>query len=257
MVDHEVVHIAVASPPHPDEKLVNSIATVINKSPTHTRLLLASELPKIIAHAENPPTAEAIVKNLRNLGLEALAFPESDLHQLPKIFEAKTLEFKEKEAFFQDSTGAEKRLAVSDVFLILIGRVESSVEVARERSKSKFSWGRTIMLGGIPAWRRVKETTTEKSVQTEDFARLYDRKSAEPSVELRQHHLNYSFLGTERAASSVANFTTLMRRLREAFPEAVFDERLAKPMALAASSSWQDVELNCRLIYLFQAMRTE
>lgn len=254
MADYEVVHIAVDPPANPDEKLVSSVATVINKSPTYTRLLLAGEVPKIIAHADSPPVAESIVRNLRKLGLVAIACPDSELRRFPQIFEAQTLEFREKVALFRDSTGGEKRMAASDVFLILTGRVESSVEVETTRSRSKFSWGRTLLLGGIPAWRRVKETTTDKPTQTEDFARLYDRKSAEPGVELLQHHLNYSFLGAERAASSAMNFSTVVRRLREAFPEAIFDNRLSKPLALATSSSWQDAELNCRLIYLFHAM---
>jgi hypothetical protein len=254
MVDHEVVHIAVAPPARADEELVSSVAAVINKSASYTRLLLAGELPKIIAHAENPLAAEAIVKNLGALGLTALSCPDTELLQFSPIFEAQTLELGETEALFRDNTGAEKRMAANDVFLILVGRVESSMEVKTTRSRIKLSWGGTLLTGGIPVFRRVKQTTTDKSSQTEDFARLYGRKSAEPGVELRQHQLNYSFLGTERAASSVLNFSTLVRRLREAFPKAIFDERLARPLALAESSSWQDVELNCRLIYLFHAM---
>jgi hypothetical protein len=250
-MDYGVVHIALAPPAHPDEKLVSSVAAIINKSLSYTRLLLAGELPRIIAHADSPPTAESIVRNLRQLGLVALACPEAELRQFPQIFEAQTLEFSEKAATFRDSTGTQKRMAAGDVFLILIGRVESSVEVKTTKSRLKFSWGGTLLTGGIPVFRRVKETTTDKSSQTEEFARIYSRKSAEPGVELRQHHLNYSFLGAERAASAAMNFSTLVRRLRETFPEAIFDDRLAKPLA---STSWQDVELNCRLIYLFQAM---
>jgi hypothetical protein len=255
MVDYETVHIAIAPPAHPDEKLVSSVAVVINKSPTYTRLLLAGEVPKIIAHAENPPAAEAIIKSLGELGLVALACPDSELRQFSPIFEAQTLELSEQEALFRDNTGVEKRMAASDVFLILIGRVESSTEVKTTRSRIKFSWGGTLLTGGIPVFRRVKQTTTDKSSQAEDFARLYYRKSAEPGVELWQHDLNYSFLGAERAASSVLNFSTLVRRLREVFPEAIFDDRLSKPLVLADSSSWQDAELNCRLIYLFHAMQ--
>jgi hypothetical protein len=251
-MDNEVVHIAVAPPVHPDEKLVNSVAAIINKSFTYTRMLLAGELPRIIAHADSPPAAEAIIKTLRQLGLVALAFPDSELRQLPPIFAARTLEFGEKAVTFRDSAGTEKKVAADDVFLILIGQVESSLEVETTRTRSQFSLGRTLMLGGIPAWRKVEETTTERSSQTEDFARLYSSKSAEPAVELWQHQLNYSFLGAERGATSAVNFSTLVRRLREAFPEAIFDNRLAKPLALATTSSWQDVELNCRLIYLFQ-----
>jgi hypothetical protein len=255
-MDYEVVHIAVAPPAHPDEKLVSSVAAVIGKSPTHTRLLLAGELPRIIAQADSPPAAEAIIKALRQLGLVALALPDSELRQLPPIFEAQTLEFAEKAVTFRDNAGTEKKMTAGDVFLILSGRVESSTEVETTRKRNKFSWGRTLILGGIPAWKRVEETTTEKSIQTEDFVRLYGSKSAEPAVELWQHHLNYSCLGAERGATSAVNFATLVRRLREVFPQAVFDDRLARPLALATTSSWQDVELNCRLIYLFQAMKT-
>jgi len=39
-----------------------------------------------------------------------------------------------------------------------------------------------------------------------------------------------------------------LRRLREAFPEAVFDDRLARSLPL---TDWQELELSCRLIYLF------
>jgi hypothetical protein len=251
MADFGVVPIAVAPPAHPDEKLVSDVATVIGKSLSHTRLLLAGELPRIIAHADSPPAAATIVLNLRQLGLAALALSEAELRHLPKIFEAQTLEFSQKAVTFRDSAGGEKRLSTGDVFLILTGRVESSTETKTTRSRLKFSWGGTLVTGGIPVFRRVKETTTEKSSQTEEFARLYSRKSAEPGIELRQHQLNYSFLGDERAASSVVNFATLVRRLRQAFPKAVFDDRLAKPLAL---TSGQDVELSCRLIYLFQAM---
>lgn len=251
-MDNEVVHIAAAPPAHPDEKLVSSVAAVINKSPTYTRLLLASELPRIIAHADSPPAAEATIKTLRQLGLVALALPDSEIRQLPPIFEVQTLEFGEKAVTFRDSVGTEKKVAAGDIFLILTGQVESSLEVETTRSRSQFSLGRTLMLGGIPAWRKVEETTTEKSSQTEDFVRLYSSKSAEPAVELWQHQLNYSFLGAERGATSAVNFSTLVRRLREAFPGAIFDNRLDRPLALATTSSWQDVELNCRLIYLFQ-----
>jgi hypothetical protein len=251
MADFDVVPIAVATMANPDEKLVSSVAAIINKSLSYTRLLLAGEVPRIIAHADSTPRAEAIVKSLRELGLAALALSEADLRQFPQIFEAQTLEFSQKEAVFRDSTGAQKRMTSSDVFLILTGRVESSTETKTTKSRIKFSWGGTLLTGGIPVFRRVKETTTDKSSQTEEFARLYSRKSAEPGVELLQHQLNYSFLGAERAASSIMNFGTVVRRLREAFPEAIFDDRLAKSLAI---TSWQDVELNCRLIYLFQAM---
>jgi hypothetical protein len=68
--------------------------------------------------------------------------------------------------------------------------------------------------------------------------------------------MNYSFLGAKVAASSFTNFGTVVLKLREAFPQAIFDNKLAKPSVLTTSSSrgWEGVEINCKLIYLFHVV---
>jgi len=254
MADYEVMHIAIAPPANPDVNLVRSVATVINKSPSYTRLLLAGEIPKIIAHYDNIQIAESIVQNLRELGLAAMACKDSELRQFPQTFKAQTLELREKEVLFRDDAGREKKVVENNVFLILVGRIETSVEVETTKPKTKFSLTRTLLMGGIPIWQRVDEKTTTQSIQAEYFARLYERKSPDPSVDILQHHMNYSFLGAKVAASSFTNFGTVVRRLRELFPQAIFDDRLAKPLVLTTSSSREDIEINCRLIYLFHVV---
>jgi len=256
MADHEVMHIAVAPPANLDANLVRSVATVINKSPSYTRLLLAGEVPKVIAHYDSIQVAESVIQNLRDLGLVAIACTDSELRQFPQTFKAQTLEFGVKEVLFRDSAGREKRMVENDVFLILMGRTETSVEVETTKPKTKFSLTGTLLMGGIPIWRKVDEKTTNRSIQTEYFARLYDRKSSDPGVEILQHQINYSFLGTKVAVSSSTNFGTVVLRLREIFPQAIFDNRLSKPLVLTTSSSqvWQAVEVSCKLIYLFHTV---
>jgi hypothetical protein len=65
--------------------------------------------------------------------------------------------------------------------------------------------------------------------------------------------MNYSFLGAKVAASSSTNFGTVVLGLREVFPQAIFDDRLAKSSVLTTSPSqgWEGIEINCKLIYLF------
>ncbi len=253
MAEYEVMHIAVAPPGNLDADLVGSVATVISKSPYDTRLLLTSEIPKIIAHCDNIQMAESTVQNLRDLGLAAIACRDSELRQHSKSFKAQTLEFREKEVLFRDSAGREKRIGENNVFLILEGRIQTSVEVETTKPKSKFSLIGTLLAGGIPIWRKVNEKTTVRSIQAECFARLYDRKLPEPSIEILQNHVNYSFLGAKIAASSLTNFSTVILKLRDVFPQALFDNRLVKPSVVTAYSSrvWQDIEINCKLIYLF------
>jgi hypothetical protein len=256
MTDSEEIHIAVAPPANLDANLVRSVATVINKSPFHTRLLLAGEVPKVIAHYDSMQIAESVIRNLRDLGLVAIACRDSELLQFPQTFKAKTLEFKEKEVLFRDSAGREKRIVENNIFLVLVGRIETSMEVETTKQKTKFSLSRTLLMGGIPIWRRVDEKTTTHSTQAECFARLYERKSPDPSVDILQHHMNYSSLGAKVAASSFTNFGTVVLRLRDVFPQAIFDNRLAKPSVLTTSSSQvrECIEINCKLIYLFHAV---
>ena len=256
MSDHEVVHVAIAPPATLDTNLVRSVAAIINKSPYNTRLVLAGEIPKIIAHYDSMQIAESIIQNLRDLGLVAIACRDSELRQFPQTLKAQTLEFGEKEVLFRDSAGREKRIVENNVFLILVGRIEASVEVETTKPKTKFSLTKTLLMGGIPIWQRVDEKTTTQSIQTEYFTRLYDRKSSDPSVEIIQHQMNYSFLGTKVAVSSSTNFGTVVLRLREIFPQEIFDNRLAKPLVLTTSSSQvrQDIEINCKLIYLFHTV---
>jgi hypothetical protein len=258
MTDYEVIYIAVAPPANLDANLVRSVATVISKSPSHTRLLLAGEVPKVIAHYDSTQVAESIIRNLRNLGLVAIACRDSELRQFPQTFKAQTLEFREKEVLFRDIAGREKRIAENNVFLVLVGRIETSVEVETTKQKTKFSLPRTLLMGGIPIWRRVDQKTTTHSIQAESFARLYERKSPDPSVDILQHHMNYSFLGAKVAASSFTNFGTVVLRLREVFPQAIFDNRLAKPSVLTTSPNrvWEGIEINCKLIYLLHAATT-
>jgi hypothetical protein len=256
MTDYEVIHIAVAPPANLDANIISSVATVINKSPYHTRLLLAGEVPKVIAHYNSIQVAESIIRNLRNLGLVAIACRDSELRQFPQTFKAQTLEFREKEVLFRDIAGREKRIIENNVLLLLVGRIETSVEVETTTQKTKFSLPRTLLMGGIPIWRRVDEKTTTHSIQAECFARLYERKSPDPSVDILQHHMNYSFLGAKVAASSFTNFGTVVLGLREVFPQAIFDDRLAKPSVLITSPRqvWESIEINCKLIYLFHAV---
>jgi hypothetical protein len=258
MTDSEVIHIAVDPPTNLDANLVRSVADVINKSPSQTRLLLAGEVPKVIAHCDSIQAAESTIRNLRNLGLLAIACRDSELRRFPQTFKAQTLELREREVLCRDIAGRERRIVENNVFLVLLGRIETSVEAQTTKYKTKFSLPRTLLMGGIPIWRRVDEKTTTHSIQAECFARLYERKSPDASVDILQHHMNYSFLGAKVAASSFTNFGTVVLRLREVFSQAIFDNRLAKPSVLTTSPNrvWEGIEINCKLIYLFHAVTT-
>ena len=253
MSDCEIVHVAIASPDTIDAGLVRNVAGIINKSPYDTRLLLARDIPKVIGHYNDVKTAESIIQNLKALGLIAIALGDSELRKTPQIFKVQTLEFQEKEVLFKDSRNHEHRIGRNDVFLILEGRIQTSSEIETTKTKTKLNLAATLLTGGIPVTRRVNVKTVSRSTQLEYFARVYTRKSSDPIWEILQYHVNYSFLGTSMAlSSSLTNFNAMIVKLREMFPQAIFDDRLVKLLGVNASSSLvsEDTERSCKLIYL-------
>jgi len=138
------------------------------------------------------------------------------------------MELGEAEVPFRAAGGQAKRIGSRDVFLILEGKIETHTEAEAIRTRMKFSLAATVLTGGIPIWRRVREKTKALSLRAERFVRLYDRKSSEPSVEIIQDRMDYSFLGIKMASSSFANFSTVVMKIRELFPQAIFDDRLMK-----------------------------
>ena len=102
--------------------------------------------------------------------------------------------------------------------------------------------------------KKVEKKTTTRSVQTESFVRLYGRTSPEPAVQIQQHDFDYSFLGTEMVSFAAANFGTAIRKIREAFPQTIFDDSLIEPFGadMPAAVVQDSIESNCKLIYWYR-----
>ena len=99
----------------------------------------------------------------------------------------------------------------------------------------------------------MKEKTKDKSIQNECFVRLYNRNSIEPILQMLEYDLDYSFLGAKMTFSSPINLGNTITELRNAFPQAVFDDRLTKSFGVDIPfvPSEDSIEINCKLIYLY------
>lgn len=257
MAGYEVVHVAIAPPDRLEANLIKKVAAIVGKDLYGTRLLLAGKIPKIIAHYDTVQIAELTAQSLRELGLVAIVCKASELRKPSQRYRAHTLKFEERAVLFWDKSGQARRIETRNAFLIINGRMQTYTETEVTSTKMKFSLPGTVLTGGIPIWRRVKEKTRDKSLQTECFVRLYDRTSPEPSVEILQYDLDYSFLGAKMASSSLANFSAVVTKIRDTFPQAVFDDRLIEPFEVDIPSTTprDNIEINCKLIYLYhQAM---
>jgi hypothetical protein len=108
------------------------------------------------------------------------------------------------------------------------------------------------MTGGIPIWRKVKETIKGNSNEAGYFVRIYDSISTEPRVEFFENYFDFSSLGAKIAPSSSINLDSIITELRTVFPQVRFDARLTQPgTSISSDKPVRDLELNCKLIYLY------
>lgn len=257
MVEYEVVHVAVAAPAVLDEGLVKKVSEIIGKNLYETRLRLTGKIPKIISNLSTMQQAESTAQSLRELGLVVILFSDSELRKRWQIYKARNLKFEEQAITFHDRSGQPKRIEAREAFLILSGRMEAYTEKETIKIVKKLNLGLTLLTGGIPINKNVKEKIVSRSFQNESFLRLYDRTSPELAVEIMQHGFDYSFLGTEMVASATANFGTTIKKIREALPQAIFDDRLIDPFGanITAAVAEDNIESNCKLLYWYhQAM---
>jgi hypothetical protein len=75
------------------------------------------------------------------------------------------------------------------------------------------------------ASKTTKREELSSSAETEPVLYVFRASGATPWL-LRERATNYSALGRELAPSSMQNFLTTVRRLRELAPRAMYDERL-------------------------------
>ena len=254
MSELDVIDIVIAPPDVLEESLVEKVAAIVNKDFYETRLQLAGKIPRIVSRYQDAEVAKAIVQSLNALGIVAFMCKDSELHK-PSAgrFRAHSLKREEGKVTFRDNNNKERSMQAENVFLILQGTVQTYIENESIKTRMKFSLPRTILLGGFPVWRAVKEKTKDVAFQTSCFIRLYERSSMEPSIEIFQYNFDYSFLGQKMTSSSLLNLSATAAELRNTFPQAAFDDRLAKSFgaSIPFASPEDSIETNCRLIYLY------
>jgi hypothetical protein len=249
---YDVVYVAVVPPKTPGGDLLKTVASLVGKEIFDTRLLLAGEIPRIIASCPNTDTAESMAQGLRDAGLVAFVCRDSELRKRPAGFVAHSAKFEAKEVIFSDRPGTEVRIGAGHAYLIIRGRMQSATQERTSTTKMKLNVPATVLTGGIPIMRPVTKKATQESFQAEDFVKIFDRSSSDARVEMRQNHVDYTFLGPELNPSTPANFKILVTKLREWFPLAIFDERLTRRFKtdVPAAGPREALEITCRLIYL-------
>jgi hypothetical protein len=255
MAGTEIMHIAIAPVDNLEVPIISRVAVILGKDLYGTRLLLASKIPKVIAHYDSREQAEAIAIVLRELNLKPLIFTDSELRRHSEAYRVYTAEFIASEIIFGDRGNNKEVLKTADAFLMLKGIISTSRDMETVTTKTKIDIPLTAMTGGIPIMRKVKESSTVVAKREEYFMRIYKRDSADHYIEILQNDFDYSCLADRMSLSSVANFNLLLTRIIAVYPDMIYDDRLIRySNTVVTSNTLNNVEVNCRLIHAFDTL---
>ncbi len=249
---NEIVHLASAPLAKLDEEFVQKIAPVIGKSPYETRLRLTGKIPKIIANYSSMQAAQFAAESLRQMGLTVFVAPDFDLRKPPQLFRTYSLKLEPQAVVFNDRAGQSKRMEAGELFLIVSIKNQKHKETEVTTTKRKLNVPVTL-LTGLPVTKKVQEKSRSVAYYVESFLRLYGKTLAEPVVQINQDNFDYSFLGTEMAKSSPANYLAAIRKIRDAIPQAIYDDGLTEPLGanMPATMTQDAIEANCKLIFWY------
>jgi hypothetical protein len=252
MSQPDIFHVAILPPKSVDADVAKRVASFVGRDVCDTRLLLSGDIPRIIAHDTDIDRANSIAQNIRNARLVAFVCRDSELRSRPAGFLAHSAEPGPGEVLFRDKAGRESKVETGDIILIIKGRMRSQTRKEISTTKLKLNVPATVLMGGFPIIRPVTKKTSPEAFQWDDFVRVYDRRSPHPRIEMSQNHIDYAFLGLHLTPAAPANFLIVITKLREWFPQAIFDERLTKSFKtdLPAASPRETLEIACKLIYL-------
>ncbi len=231
-----MIHVVATPSSSPDEELLKRAAHLLGKEIVDVRLLLAGEVPRIVAGCPDADKADLLARDLREAGITAFLCRDDELLSRSACFMANTMGHGEGQVIFGDRSGGEVAVGAGEAFLIIMGRRRGSAQENITTTKMKLNVAATVLTGGIPIMRRVTKTTAGGSFQVENFVRIFDRRSSDPRVEMSQDHVDYAFLGPELTPSTPVNFKLLVAKLREWFPRAIFDERLTRSSRTGAAA---------------------
>lgn len=116
-----------------------------------------------------------------------------------------------------------------DLLLVAICAAGQTQATTTETER-KFSLGKTLLAGGVPMTKEVKNEKIVNIEERDETLWLYVRKGA--TVIFNRGALNYDGLGDAMQLTRDLNFAHLKNALRRLAPQADYDDRLVKRAAL-------------------------
>jgi hypothetical protein len=225
--------IAVHYPPGKGEALVAPLAEALDKTPYEARARVSDPEggPAVVARYGEIEPAWACAGRLRSNGISPILLTPEDVETDERRFLVRSFHLGDHGITATSRRGESAEIDYRQVSFFLRGtRVDEKTEL-KTTEQRKFSAGRALMTSGLLMTKTVRKLEQVKTADREDFLQLY--VEGRPPLAFRSGGLDYRALGSTLQPSVQANFNRLTALLRQALPQARYDERLANSQARA------------------------
>lgn len=205
--------VFVAHLSRPAEVEAELVAKTIGMTDYEARLALAAPTPTIVTTTSSKERADDIALALRSRGHGVFTFDDTNFVSSQRMTKL--------DAFRLDSEGVRRE---ADGDLLPYGDVYAILRAVHDTSGSVMRFS-PLVESLIPSMESMRKIA--KHGEREHVAYFFRRSGERPWI-LRERHASYLGLGGDRKPIAYQNFLTLVHRVREEAPMAIYDERLVR-----------------------------
>jgi len=208
---------------------VPALAEALQTAAYDLRLTLAAGFPAVVLVTPEAERALEVARLLRARGHRVALADRTAITPSARMTELRDFQL-EPSALRATANGAD-RLPFSDISALIQAAHKKTRVTTEEVKERSFRPGMALVTGGIVLSKTTTKEVTSRVEERQQVLYIFRRSSAPPWI-LRERSARYGGLGADLRPTSLDNFATTTRRLRELAPDAGYDDRLLAPRAL-------------------------
>ncbi len=205
------------------EAAIRPLAEDLGTTAYELRLLLNAGLPAVVLATVDEKLARAAFDTVARHGHTPIACERSEV--VPSARMTLLRDFELAPDGIRAETGTSAWLPYEAIAVMLRATHQATTEIVEQVKERKLRPMMAIATGGLVMSKTLTREVTTRTEHREQALYLFRRDGSTPWL-LRERSARYGGLGAELRPTSLDNFATTIRRLREHVPWAAYDERL-------------------------------
>lgn len=215
--------VAIAELRGPADATIGPLAAGLETTAYELRLVLNAGFPAVVIATVDPARAKAAVEAIARCGHVPVSCDRANVVPSARMTELRA--FQMDGAGLRPDTGSKARLRYDEIGALLRAVHRSTTETTEKVTERKFRPGMAALTGGLVMTKKVSREVTTRATNHEQVLYVFPRNGAAPWI-LRERGAHYGNLGPDMRPSSIENFQTFIRILRDRAPLAAYDDRL-------------------------------